>query len=176
MPSAGKAVLAMITVSLALLTGCSSTSSPSAMPTPSNAQQLLSAISGLRDAVSYYNAIPESVAANSTLHSNFMQLARRQPAALVKVEDELNQLKAMRATGYPATGMPAGMTAVSVDSAVRLYDQWVAAQKRVVHVYETCSVLTELPAYNRCVDSNLNVLKEHNQATTDLLAGLQALG
>ena len=85
---------------------------------PSNAQQLLSAISGLRDAVSYYNAIPESVAANSTLHSNFMQLARRQPAALVKVEDELNQLKAMRATGYPATGMLTYMTAVSVDSAV----------------------------------------------------------
>lgn len=171
--STGAALLATLTVSLVLLTGCSTSSSPTAKPTSAEAQQLVAASTALRDAAGYYNEIPASVAANPTLQSNFKLLAQRQPEALANVEKQLAALKALRATGFPTTGLPDAMTPTFVDTAIRLYDQWVAAQTRVVAVYKKCAPLTEPAAYNQCADSNLNVLREHNQATKDLLAGLQ---
>lgn len=174
--STGAALLATLTVSLVLLTGCSTSSSPTATPTSADAQQLLDASTALRNATSYYNEIPDSVAANVTLRSNLTELAQRQPGALAAVEGKLAELKALRATGFPTSGLPAGMTASYVDTAIGLYDTWVATQTRVVAVYEKCSALTDERAYNACADSNLDVLREHNQATDDLLAGLQPGG
>lgn len=156
-----------------LLGACASTSSSTSPAASASASNLLTSITELRDATSFYNEIPADVAANATLRSNFAILAQRQPAALAAVKQKLARLKSL-AAGVPTSGMPAGVNASSITSAIALYDQWVATQEKVVHVYETCNTLSGT-AYNKCADSNLGILAEQNSATATLLNGLKAL-